>query len=178
MSAAMMMMCWSNKWIIEQRSIHNDGGNTAAAAADKLLQQSSLSTPSLLSNLLSTPLNFAPGSSLPPSHNLSTLQHLSRQSNEYTAIISGGWSWPIYPTQKSTIYPTFSLPKSGSSTRGGYMMKTEFDAVGTTWEQTRRGSRRQNDGRRTVLHLYESQLSRLLFYSQYDEAYVRTVPVA
>ena len=59
-----MMMCWSNKWIIEQRSIHNDGGNTAAAA-DKLLQQSSLSTPSLLSNLLSTPLNFAPGS-LPP----------------------------------------------------------------------------------------------------------------
>lgn len=59
------------------------------------------------------------------------------------------------------------------------MMKTEFDAVGTTWEQTRRGVKEaKNDGRRTVLHLYESQLSRLLFYSQYDEAYVRTVPVA
>ena len=61
------------------------------------------------------------------------------------------------------------------------MMKTEFDAVGTTWEQTRRGVKEaKNDGRRTVLHLYESQLSRLLlfYYSQYDEAYVRTVPVA
>jgi hypothetical protein len=147
-----------SKWIVKQRSINNNGGTTAA---DNL--QSS-STPSL-SNLLSTPLKFTPGSL--PLTQLSTLQHCHVHPEIYKHHLKGGPGQLSYSKKYNLSY--ILIPKSGSST-GRYMMKTEFDAVEPRGHKAIKEAMKADN----IIAFVREPLSR--FYSQYDEAYVRTAP--
>ena len=147
------------QWIIKQRSSNNNG--------DTENPQSSLTaiTTQSLSSLLSTPLIFPPGSL--PLTQLSTLQHCHVDPQIYSHHLSGGPGRLSYSKKYNLSY--ILLPKSGSST-GRYMMKTEFDAI-EPWGN--KAVKEAMDAENIIAFVREP-LSR--FYSQYDEAYVRTAP--
>jgi hypothetical protein len=146
------------KWIVEQRGINNNGGNTAADNG----QSSSTSS---LSNLLSTPLKFTPGSL--PLTQLFTLQHCHVNAEIYKNHLKGGPGQLSYSKKYNLSY--ILIPKSGSST-GRYMMKTEFDAVEPRGHKATKEAMKADN----IIAFVREPLSR--FYSQYDEAYVRTAP--
>ena len=141
-------------WITKQRrSNYNNTGNTDSPP------------PSSLSDLLSTPLNFTPGS-LPLSQ-LSTLQHCHVDPQFYKNHLKGGIGQLSYSKKYNLAY--ILIPKSGSST-GRYMMKTEFDAVEPRGYKAVMEAMNADN----IIAFVREPLSR--FYSQYDEAYVRTAP--
>lgn len=123
------------------------------------------STTQSLSNLLSTPLNFTPGSL--PLTQLSTLQHCHVDPQIYKHHLKGGIGQLSYSKKYNLAY--ILIAKSGSST-GRYMMKTEFDAVEVRGRQAVKEAMTAHN----IIAFVREPLSR--FYSQYDEAYVRTAP--
>jgi len=142
-------------WIMKQRSINSNDADSP---------QSSAITPSL-SSLLSAPLNFTPGSL--PLTQLSTLQHCHVDPQIYRNHLKGGIGQLSYSKKYNLAY--ILIPKSGSST-GRYMMKTEFDAVEPRGNKAVKEAMNADN----IIAFVREPLSR--FYSQYDEAYVRTAP--
>ena len=136
------------KWIREQR---NSNSSTKSVA-----------------DLLSTPLNFKPGT-LPLSQ-LSTLQHCHVNPQIYKNHLRGGPGQLSYSKKYNLSY--ILIPKSGSST-GRYMMQHEFEAVEPRGGHNNKAVREAYEAKHIIAFVREP-LSR--FYSQYDEAYVRTAP--
>ncbi|KAL7533694.1 hypothetical protein ACHAXR_005393 [Thalassiosira sp. AJA248-18] len=114
-----------------------------------------------LSQLLSSPLFFTPGT-LPLSQ-LSTLQKCYTEPTIYGNHFKENIRRRVPYSEKHQL-AYILLPKSGSST-GRFMMKHEFDAV----EQYITVKPPMH-----VIAFVREPLSR--FYSQFDEAYVRTAP--
>lgn len=115
-----------------------------------------------LSQLLSDPQYFDPGA-LPLSQ-LSTLQQCYADPTIYRKHFMEGVRRRI-PYSETHNLAYLMLPKSGSST-GRFMMKHEFDAVERLIEI--------RPSLENVIAFVREPLSR--FYSQYDEAFVRTAP--
>lgn len=125
-------------------------------------KQTTVGASTSIQQLLSTPIYFLPGS-LPISQ-LSTLQHCYTNPTIYNQHLKSSSPRRRVPYSERYQLAYILLPKSGSST-GRFMMKTEFQAV----EQTITLQPPLN-----VIAFVREPLSR--FYSQYDEAYVRTAP--
>ena len=141
------------KWIREQRNNDNNSSNISTKSA---------------ADLLSTPLHFKPGT-LPLSQ-LSTLQHCHVNPQIYKNHLRGGPGQLSYSKKYNLSY--ILIPKSGSST-GRYMMQHEFEAVEPRGGHNNKAVREAYDAKHIIAFVREP-LSR--FYSQYDEAYVRTAP--
>ena len=120
------------------------------------------STSSSLSQLLSSPIHF-PSGSLPISQ-LSTLQQCYTDTTIYKEHFKEKQSRRIPYSEKHKL-AYILLPKSGSST-GRFMMQHEFDS---TEKRVTIDPALEN-----VIAFVREPLSR--FYSQYDEAFVRTSP--
>ena len=122
---------------------------------------SSESTQTTAAQLLSEPVYFTPGS-LPLSQ-LSTLKQCYTDTTIYKEHLKEKEARRV-PYSKKYNLAYLLLPKSGSST-GRFMMKNEFDAI----EQYIQITPPMNS-----ITFVREPLSR--FFSQYDEAYVRTAP--
>ena len=151
----------------------NDQNNTqSSTSSDEILllqwlrtrhmSASSTTASTTFSQLLSSPIYFAPGSL--PITQLSTLQQCYTNTTIYRDHFKESPTRRI-PYSKKYELAYILLPKSGSST-GRFMMQHEFDAT----EQRITIS----PGLQNVITFVREPLSR--FYSQYDEAYVRTAP--
>eukprot|EP00579_Thalassiosira_antarctica_P006316 CAMPEP_0201878480 /NCGR_PEP_ID=MMETSP0902-20130614/9631_1 /ASSEMBLY_ACC=CAM_ASM_000551 /TAXON_ID=420261 /ORGANISM="Thalassiosira antarctica, Strain CCMP982" /LENGTH=449 /DNA_ID=CAMNT_0048406137 /DNA_START=53 /DNA_END=1402 /DNA_ORIENTATION=+ len=122
-----------------------------------------------------TPLEFLPGS-LSLSH-AQTLQHCFADPRIYGKHVQGnredGSNVPVSYSEKHKLAYVM-LPKSGSST-ARYMLKNEFHARETKKslqpKEFKRGGKMEGV---EVISFVRDPLSR--FFSQYDEAYVRTTP--
>ncbi|KAL7480650.1 hypothetical protein ACHAW6_006324 [Cyclotella cf. meneghiniana] len=117
---------------------------------------------SSISNLLSTPLEYAPGA-LPLSQ-LSTFHHCYTDPSVYSNHLSDGGSKRRAPISEKHKLALVLLPKSGSST-GRFMMQHEFDADERFVSL---------EPPLNVIAFVREPLSR--FFSQYEEAFVRTAP--
>ena len=156
-------------------AITNDQNNTQSStslSSDEMLllqwlrthhmSASSTASTTTFSQLLSSPIYFAPGSL--PITQLSTLQQCYTNTTIYRDHFKESPTRRI-PYSKKYELAYILLPKSGSST-GRFMMQHEFDAI----EQRITIS----PALQNVITFVREPLSR--FYSQYDEAYVRTAP--
>ncbi|KAL7454535.1 hypothetical protein ACHAWC_006160, partial [Mediolabrus comicus] len=144
------------KWIREQRNVNSDNNSKSSSSAKSV------------ADLLSTPLYFKPGT-LPLSQ-LSTLQHCHVNPQIYKNHLRGGPGQLSYSKKYNLSY--ILIPKSGSST-GRYMMQHEFEAVEPRGGYNNKAVREAYEAKHIIAFVREP-LSR--FYSQYDEAYVRTAP--
>jgi len=135
------------RWLRERNNKH---GTTSSGTGEDLSQ------------LLSDPQYFDPGT-LPLSQ-LSSLQQCYADPTIYRKHFMEGSRRRI-PYSETHNLAYLLIPKSGSST-GRFMMKHEFDAVERPIEI---GPSLENS-----IAFVREPLSR--FYSQYDEAFVRTAP--
>ena len=150
--------------------INSSTNNTTSLSDEEVLLQwlrkhsgnSEPSASSSISQLLSSPIHF-PSGSLPISQ-LSTLQQCYTDTTIYKEHFKEKQSRRIPYSEKHKL-AYILLPKSGSST-GRFMMQHEFDS---TEKRVTIDSALEN-----VIAFVREPLSR--FYSQYDEAFVRTSP--